>query len=266
MKIIWLASFPRSGNTWLRFLLHNYLFDEASSSQQVSTKIPDLHSPQGFQILKLAAARDDTILCKTHHPLTSDHPFLKETEGYIYILRHPRDTLVSFLNFLKMMDVNIEGYEGDAQKMQQEALRHWGAQFINNQPLQGWEHCGTWLQHMKTWMSESRFPKFVYRYEEMLEDPRQTFRKVLLFLNQPIDENRLEAAVKSCAISRLQALENKEREANTPLLGQFGAGELEKCGGFFRGKGRGQSLKEIDPHLDALFEQRFGSLLAQIGY
>ena len=266
MKIIWLASFPRSGNTWLRFLLHNYLFGEASTSLEVSMKIPDLHSPQGYQLMAQAATEDHVIICKTHRPLTSDHPFLRDTIGYIYILRHPKDTLVSFLNFLKMVDVNIEGFTGQPEEIQQRALRHWGTQFISNQPLQGWEHCGTWLQHVKTWIEGSKFPKLVYRYEDMLDDPHQVFRNVLMFLNEAVDEKRINDAVESCRINRLKLLEKKESDANIPLLGQFSATELKKCGGFFRGKGKGQTLKEIDPQLDEVFDQRFGSLLAQLGY
>jgi len=266
VKIIWLASFPRSGNTWLRFLLHNYLFGEACTSREVSMKIPDLHLPQGYQLMKQAATEDHVIICKTHHPLTSNHPFLEDTIGYIYILRHPKDTLVSFLNFLKMVEVNIEGFTGRPEELQKRALRHWGTQFISNQPLQGWEHCGTWLQHVGSWTGESKFPKLVYRYEDMLDEPHRVFRKILMFLNEAVDEIRLEAAIKSCRINRLKRLEEKENEANIPLLGQFSATQLKKCGGFFRGKGKGQTLEEIDPQLDEVFDQQFAVLLARFGY
>ena len=44
MSIIWLASYPKSGNTWLRFLLYNYLFGEVRRSGDIARRIPDIHT------------------------------------------------------------------------------------------------------------------------------------------------------------------------------------------------------------------------------
>ena len=98
---------------------------------------------------------------------------------------------------------------GRPEEIQQRALRHWGTQFISNQPLQGWEHCGTYLQHVESWIEGSKFPKLVYRYEDMLDDPHRVFRKVLMFLNETVDEKRLSVAIESCRINRLKRLEKK---------------------------------------------------------
>lgn len=58
MKIIWLASYPRPGNTFLRFLLYHYFFGKLESSTELESKIPDLH--KGFDIKET----DQTVLSR----------------------------------------------------------------------------------------------------------------------------------------------------------------------------------------------------------
>ena len=60
MEIVWLASYPKSGNTWLRFLLYCYLFGAPRDSAQILRKLPDIHV-SGYELS--GAGR---VYCKTH--------------------------------------------------------------------------------------------------------------------------------------------------------------------------------------------------------
>ena len=99
MRIVWLASYPKSGNTWLRFLLCNYIYGEITRSEEVGHRIPDIHAangdlpnPEGQQ----------PLLCKTHLILNKNHPHVDKTNAFIQVVRHPKDVLLSNLHYAKL--------------------------------------------------------------------------------------------------------------------------------------------------------------------
>ena len=93
-EIIWLASYPKSGNTWVRFFLYSYYVGIPMKSGDINHKIPDIHSTP-----ELLQSAENRIFCKTHFLASDKHPHIKDTAGIIYLLRHPRDVLLSNLNY-----------------------------------------------------------------------------------------------------------------------------------------------------------------------
>ncbi len=98
MRVTWLASYPKCGNTWARFLIYQYHHGEATSSVQISQVIPDFHVEGQAQAA--AAGRQDIII-KTHAQLTPR----TRGERYIYIIRHPRDVLLSCMHYMRVQSV-----------------------------------------------------------------------------------------------------------------------------------------------------------------
>lgn len=252
MNIIWLSSYPRSGSTWLRFFLHSYLYGPPQSSIEVARTIPDLHK-EG----RLDAFISDALWSKTHFKWSENHPHAHQTAGFIYILRHPKDILLSSLNYCKM-----EGYktsnEGSA----------FATDFINNMGVSAWMNngFGNWPDHIYSWLHNPSVPYLIVRYEDMLEFTEPTFRKILGFLDLEVNETQMRQAMVHSSFENLRRLEIKEKEERvaSPV---FSISREHSDTYSFINKGKcKQSLAELGPDLDEIFDRRFEEVLGKVGY
>ncbi len=100
MGIVWIASYPKSGNTWVRFLLAAYFSGPIQSSEQVSAAIPDLL--QGGDP-RPALARGQTAYMKTHLPWSAAHPYAADTDRAVVVVRHPKDVCLSCLKHPRLV-------------------------------------------------------------------------------------------------------------------------------------------------------------------
>src|SRR5690348_14476170 len=98
--IHWIASFPKSGNTWVRFLLYHYIYGELNDSLLLGRRIPDVHAGD----LPRAETQTRTQLVKTHWGIGPGMPNVERTVGAIYVVRHPKDVLLSMLNYYRLRE------------------------------------------------------------------------------------------------------------------------------------------------------------------
>lgn len=225
--ITWLASYPKSGNTWLRCLLEAYrrngLLDindlRVSSSdgaaaviQTVSPLPLDPLAAEGELLLRpaallnLMAAHKAPFLLKTHFAnLTRENcpPNIPPqfTRRAVYVVRDPRGVLPSLSRHF--------GYDMDKATTLMAS---------NDFTLGGREERGTrftrqwassWSNHVASWTSEDKFPVHVMRYEDMIDDTAKELRDVLEFLEWEVDEDRITRAVEASSIERLKKAEEK---------------------------------------------------------
>ncbi len=95
-KVIFLATYLRSGSTWLRFLLTNLLSKEVEASREIDQFIPEI--PMLDEIFRpLPTDRD--LIVKTHLPLSRALISGRPVVGAIYLVRNPFDVTVSLANF-----------------------------------------------------------------------------------------------------------------------------------------------------------------------
>ncbi len=250
MKVVWLASYPKSGNTWVRFLLHHYLFGEPGNSLELNRRIPDLHRPAGR--IDTSAER---LLVKTHFPLSESLPYLAMTDRAIYIQRHPKDVLLSGMNYTKLES----GRPPDAAA--------YARAFIESGGDPSWIEMGfgTWASHAESWRTTERFPVHTVHYEALRADTARELRSMLEFLGETIDEDRVARAVELSGFERMQTIERKEKTRGADSLFRGGRESLER-GALFMNKGAtGQSLAPIDPGLDTEFDAAFAETLARFG-
>ena len=243
--IVWLASYPRSGNTWLRFLLSTYLLGAVRSSREMEGRIPNLHRGNAGH------ARDhDPKLVKTHRPWGPRHPLAGETRGCIYLIRHPKDVLLSNLNYFKLQGEAVED-------------RAFALDFIDNGGLAWWRtELGTWEEHARSWIEAPELPRLVVRYEAMRAEPRAALARVVRFLGLPEKPERIDRAVRDCELSRLRRLEVEERRSQAGTLFPGGFETLDRGRYFFHHGGVGQDLSAIGPDLDGPFDERFAASLS----
>jgi Sulfotransferase domain len=194
--IVWLASYPRSGNTWTRNFLHN-LFRVLDGKEVVPQDINalgeytlwDVAGPRFERLLgkplhaasrsEIAAARievqqqiadeaDAAVFVKTHNALVLDrgHPTINmgATSGAIYIVRNPLDVVISFApHFGIDLDAAID-------KMSRRGLET----DITEHAV--YEVYGSWSENVMSWTRKPHRAIYVMRYEDMLERPIETFR------------------------------------------------------------------------------------------
>lgn len=252
MRIVWLASYPKSGNTWLRFLLHGYLFGEVSASDEVSRRIPDLHTLDG----RAPQVDTDPVLMKTHLLAGVRHPLFDRSAGFIYVLRHPKDVLLSNLNYFKLSrgeDLSEPGF---------------ARQFIASLGVKQWRDVGmgSWNEHAASWLTAaSSLPHLVLRYEDMKRAPSAELSRVVHFLGLPFDEQKLERAVRFASFDNMRKLEDHERASGAKSR-VFTIGEQPAARRFLNAGQTGQTLAHIAPELDAAFDEQFGSMMRLLGY
>ena len=187
------VSYPRSGNTWTRFLIANLVHpDKEVSFANIEKLIPDTSS-QSNRTLK-ATPRPRII--KTHEYF--DHRYPK----IIYIVRDPRDVALSYHDFQrKYMQIDdtypLEQYVDD---------------FVSGKLISiGW---GTWGENVASWIYTrgNRKNFLLMRYEDMMTDTERELARISEFLDIPADPNRLRRAIESSSADRMRALEKLEED------------------------------------------------------
>ena len=227
--IIWLASYPKSGNIWLRSLLASYYFskdgsfdfklldniDQFPSTQFFRDKKDTFSAPEDTSNLWLSEQekinQDNKIrFLKTHNALCkiNSNSFTNEknTLAGIYIIRDPRNIVTSLANHYQV-DVNKAF---DFMKDEKKAL----IEKVNERYL-GFVPILSWTLHQESWIKCTKFPILTIRYEDLQLQTFQTFIKVIKFINELsnlenlIDETKAKQSISSCEFEKLKKLENK---------------------------------------------------------
>jgi len=186
-----IVSYPRSGNTWTRFLIANLAFpQEKVSFLNIEKLIPDTSSQSNRALLRTPRPR----IIKTHQYF--DHRYRK----LIYIVRDPRDVALSYYDFQRKYrqiedGYPIEGYVDD---------------FVSGRLIS--KDWGTWGENVATWIyTRGRNSNFLLlRYEDMIQSTLSELTRVAHFLVIDADHARLSHAVAMSSADRMRELEKQE--------------------------------------------------------
>jgi hypothetical protein len=251
--ILWLASYPKSGNTWTRAFLHNLLkivageegeqdinklnrFSTSDTALAYYTEILGFTPTQEHreQVAKvryrvqqhIADADDGIVLLKTHNALVYDrgYPLINfgVTSGAIYIVRNPLDVVISFAHHLNMSidDTIVMMARTNCETN------------INEKRV--YEIYGSWSQHVESWTRKPHRAVYVMRYEDMLAEPDKLFAGLARHLLINATPAQLAQAIKRSSFGRLQ-----QKEA------QDGFRERPKHASRFFREGRAGQWKEV---------------------
>lgn len=254
MRVTWLASYPKCGNTWARFLLYQYHHGEAASSAQISQVIPDFHVEGQAQAA--AAGRQDIII-KTHAQLTPR----TRGERFIYIIRHPRDVLLSCMHYMRVQSVGKLNKNVPDEQYARLFLK------LGGDPLYLQSQFGTVEEHWKSWLDQTRMPGILVRYEDMKADTPRELRRMIESTGETYDEARGNRAVELSSFERLRALEVREKSAGTTGTVFYGSKQRLREGLLFMNKGQSnRSLESVAKGLDAECDAVFRATLERFGY
>lgn len=268
--LLWLASFPKSGSTWLRFLLHHLFYGPPARSALLDIGLPSLHGDK--ESPEAAVARGGVVL--THKSADAHHARWPEGAGFVHLVRHPVDVVMSDTRFFVM--TQLDGYLR-SQGRRSDQVRKGDVQVLANlfltsvlqdraTPQRRELGVGTWGQHTHSWLQRPG-PGLRVRYEDLRSQPKVELRRVLDALRLPIPDARLDQAVAACDVAAMRAMQEREISAKVP--GRFydpahAAGY--KAGLRFVGPARVGDLVSLPAPVRVKLRDRLGEQLAALGY
>ncbi len=249
-KITWIASFPRSGNTWIRALITAYSNNgevEINNIMQTGDKNPEYYegiikkpihdwSTTDQALIKPAAMMrmledaGGNLMLKTHDcniDLSGVAQIPHDiTRAAIYIVRDPRDVALSFKNHY-----NTQTNKAAVDKLLDN-------KFVTRFPNKGlFVPQLSWNIHVASWMRNLPYPVYALRYEDLLSNPFEVLGEIIKFLNLDYDEDLIRKSIDACAFDKMKQQEKK-------------SGFRETVGQEFFHKGQAQRWKnELEPEL-----------------
>ena len=264
-SLIWIASYPKSGNTWVRSIIHAGLTGSLDinrlsiTSRGFASKVAELHRGKiALQFPEEASSFWATCQRRLSFDLNGKKAFLKThnaavkcggekfpltdtSNGVIYIVRDPRDVIISYSNHYR-----IEPREA-FDRIHSQHNHIWATD-----SLERFEFLSRWDTHVLSWNSLS-IPKLFLRYEDMLETPERSIKKIFEFLDlEPvISTEKIVDLTNFANLSKQEAVNGFNEAVN---------------GATFFNQGKSQQWKDLDLALLNEVTEAFGEAMGVFGY
>ena len=269
--ILWLSSYHKSGNTWVRTFLTNYLYEEKINPFENIEKISTYPREKHFRFLdtedlKSLGDRENNFkhyifsqekinlsselsLYKTHSyggAINGNSFSNKEnTAGFIYFVRDPRSVAISLSHHMTKSFEEVVNIMVNKNKFMK----------INDDFC---EFLSSWKINYLSWRN-AKYPKLIIRYEDLKDDPFKNFKNILNFISKykklVIDDKKIHRMIKKCEFKNLQSFEKKE-------------GFKERKGNefFFRNGEIDEWKKKLPKHLIDKLEKEFNLEMKELNY
>ncbi len=228
-KIIWVSSYPKSGNTWMRYLLSNYFYNFSKKfDQKIINNIKKFHTDNLFKTNENALAvknnpyeiskywiktqeimtknSKDIFFLKNHNACLKiqNNKFTNDSLSLasIYIVRDPRDVVVSYAKYSNLSyDTTIEKLLSDKLICVIDKNDFWNIEII-----------GSWLFHYQSWKRGiPNVPSIIIKYEDLVYNCHEQFSKVIIFLsklmNFKVNQEMIDFSIKESSFKKLQKSE-----------------------------------------------------------
>jgi len=170
---VYIATFPKSGTTWLQKLLNEILGKPQGESDQISTSVPWCEGSPQEMVDNMKSPR----AFKTHDP----YDWIPKGEGvkYVYCYRNPKDMAVSYYHHIKMMNLAY-GYEGTFDD------------FMDDIFLPGNNEFGNYFTHAEGWLKQKDNPNVLtLTFEDMVEDLKREVVRIVKFLGLDLSDEKI---------------------------------------------------------------------------
>ncbi len=225
--ILWLASYPKSGNTFLRSLLASYFYtkdgnfnfdllkkikqfpvDENFSQIGIDIKNKYLVAENYIKAQEEINKNKKLIFLKTHSSFCKmfnkfNFSNLKNSLGVIYIVRDPRNVVISFAHH------NSKSIESTSELLITDLA-------TGNEKNEVEVYLGSWNFNYNSWKVYQKSKKYLLiKYEDLVNNTQKTFTEVLQFINNiskinsEIDIKKIKKIIKETTFSRMKNLEKE---------------------------------------------------------
>ncbi len=234
-----LVSHPRSGNTWIRFLLANLIQpDTPATFDSVERLVADTTAQPRRFFKSLPRPR----LIKSHQY------FDPRFKRVIYIVRDPRDVCLSYYHFQRKYRFIEDGYP----------MERFAERFVNSEA----SDFGAWGEHVASWLA-ARYtsPGFLLvRYEDLVAETERELGRIAAFLGIAADDRQIAQAVERSSADVMRRQEELEQDTWVATRGR------RKDVPFFGPAKPGRWKTEMPPASVALIESAWGPLMKALGY
>jgi hypothetical protein len=275
--IIWLASYPKSGNTWVRVFLNTLFYTKDNDPDLNNLSIGQFPNRKHFENivdnvddlnefskncinaqLKINLSKE-TIFFKTHHALWENGKFkftdIQTTLGVIYIVRDPRNVITSLKNHFNFKNYNdslnflIDEKKiiGKKSSKKQEDLPH---------------IISSWKNHFNSWKKMKKNYLLV-KYESLINNPEKEFMKITSYLEKVLekkfDKLKILNAIKRCSFDNLKKKEQIYGFREAPKY-------LNNSKIFFNLGPKNDWKKIIDKDISKKIEKEFEKEMLELNY
>jgi len=267
--ITWIASFPKSGNTWVRLFLSAYLNGTDNFSLQKRNFSGDSQmyvyqsvSPVPIQMLtdtetwrlrdaalshQFYSSAQTNLILKTHtaNAFVNNRWLIPKDLSHktVYIVRDPRDVIVSWKRY------SDESWDSAYKMITNESGR-----LYSKHPMAISTFVSSWDRHVESWTVDEGLDSIVIRYEDLVDRPETGFRAVLDYLEIPCVPDRFEDALDATSLDSLRSLEKEE-----------GFVENQSKDTFFH-KGGSRWTDELPIKYVDKIEKSFGDVMRTLNY
>ena len=261
--ITWIASYPKSGNTWVRSFLTSYLSNNDDFNFKQLKKINKFPRENLFKELNVdnndleniasnwipmqnyINLKNEITYLKTHNAMMTigNYKFSDNdnTNGFIYLVRDPRDVLISYAS-----------HTGQTIEETFELMIASSGRSVEDGTIMS-----SWSNHFNSWKN-SNFPKIIIKYEDLIKNTENSFSKIINFLNKTnnlqIDREKIIKAINNTNFNKLKKLEE---------IDGFNEAKENK---FFRKGKIGDWQENLDAKIARRIEKEFNSEMTELGY
>jgi hypothetical protein len=250
-KDVFFASFERSGNTWLRFVLMEVLTQDSAGFLTVNNLLPELGTHQDAQ----AALPNGGRFIKTHEMYRSEY------KRAIYLMRDLRDVMLS--NWARDKEMGLSQYFDQGRGMD-----GWVESFLKGKVTR----FGSWQQHVDSWVNSPLAKNgnlLVVRYEDLRKDTEPGLTEMLQFLGIQRDRDSIRRAIENNSLRAMREKEEKAKNSGATL----GKGTLlrkhsveREDGRFVRSGSVGGWREKLSDEQIQMVDHYAGEALLKTGY
>ncbi len=228
----YLVSYPKSGNTWIRFLLGNYWYpDNDFGYGSIFEVLPDVYNE-----------RPEHLNTLSHPAVIKSHEYYHpEYRKVVLVVRDPRSVIVSWFHYGKRRGEIPEDL----------TFNDYFIGFMDGRYAP--QEIGNWAENVGSWMGarDQTDDFLLIKYEQLLAETTTEFKRVLEFIGVEVDDEKVNRAVESSSLKKMQGIEKPSTENHT----------------FFARKGMADEWREVlSADQIQIVADRFGYQMRELGY